>query len=420
MGSQQQQNSVVKISRRYKMVSITRTTHFFFLFSLAVMLIEGGVSVHNPFYCFSQDPIRPQVGMFATTTAYETVRGQSINLNVSTCTPSKFWLVSRHGTRLPAVANLVNILENYERLHKEVLSNYDNGRTSLCASDIASIRNWTFDTNITLEVSQHLTSSGWHELKGLAQRYQSAFPTILSSTYSPKDYLFRFTNAQRTEASLRAFADGLFGVNGSDQVQFEDVPERDTFLLPQTFCPLWNNATSTQIEHLEFREGREYQQMLNEVSAKLGFHGSHVLRANEVEMFATICEYDQVFDLNITSPLCGGFSVANHQVLEYYQDLDFYYRSGYGFSNYRRLFENLPCLLMQDMLGFLQSNDVNDHKARIYNTNGTPLMIMLVTFGAFKDDVPLTRHNFAQQTQRLWKSSLISPMATNLAVIRYE
>ncbi|KAJ6642109.1 Multiple inositol polyphosphate phosphatase 1, partial [Pseudolycoriella hygida] len=318
--------------------------------------------------------------MFATTTAYETVRGRNLNPNVSTCTPSKFWMVSRHGTRLPAVANLRNILDNYERLHREVLSNYASGRTSLCASDFALIRDWTFDRNITLEISQHLTSSGWKELEELAYRYQSAYPSILSSTYSPNDYLFRFADTQRTEASLRAFADGLFGINGSDQVRFEDIPAVDTFLLPQTSCPLWVNVTSTQIEHLEFRDGVEYQQMLGQVSAKLGFHGSHTLRPNEVEMFAF----------------------------------------GYGFSSHRRLFENLPCFLMQDLLNFLQSNDDADHKAKVYNTNGTPLMILMVTLGAFEDDVPLTRHNFAQQTERLWKTSFISPMATNLAVIRYD
>lgn len=61
-----------------------------FVVTMIIMLTEAGVSMHNPFYCFSQDPIRPQVGMFATTTAYETVRGQHINPNVSTCTPSKF------------------------------------------------------------------------------------------------------------------------------------------------------------------------------------------------------------------------------------------------------------------------------------------------------------------------------------------
>lgn len=45
---------------------------------------------------------------------------------------------------------------------------------------------------------------------------------------------------------------------------------------------------------------------------------------------------------------------------------------------------------------------------------------ILVTFSSFEDDIPLTRHNFAQQAFRLWKSSLVAPMGTNLAVIRYE
>lgn len=49
--------------------------------SLALMLVvvaalsEASVSVHNPFYCFDSDPIRPQKSMFATKVAYEAVRG---------------------------------------------------------------------------------------------------------------------------------------------------------------------------------------------------------------------------------------------------------------------------------------------------------------------------------------------------------
>lgn len=237
-----------------------------FLLSLVILMLrEGSASMHDPFYCYSEDPIRPQVQMFATTTAYESVRGQNINATTSTCEPTKFWLVSRHGTRIPATANLANIIGNYERLHRQVLSNYDSGRTSLCASDIELIRHWQWDQNITLDVAQHLVLTGWNELNNLAKRYQSAFPSILPTAYTPNDYLFRFADIQRTEASLRAFADGLFGVNGSDLVQFEDHPELDTFLLPQTSCPLWVNVTSTQIEHIAFRDGPEYQTMLSQV-----------------------------------------------------------------------------------------------------------------------------------------------------------
>lgn len=80
----------------------------------------------------------------------------------------------------------------------------------------------------------------------------------------------------------------------------------------------------------------------------------------------------------------------------------------------------MNCHLMQDMLTFLESNNPNDHKARLFSTHSTILQLILVTFGAFEDATPLTRHNFAQQVNRLWKSSLVAPMGTNLAVIRFE
>lgn len=392
-----------------------------FVLLLAVILSGANVSMHNPFYCYTQDPIRPQIGMFATKSSYETNRGRSIDPNVSSCTPSKFWLLSRHGTRLPSRTDLGKIFEHNERLHAGIVSNYGKGRTSICASDMELIRNWQFDPNITLEIEQYLTTAGWNELLGLGGRYQSAFPTLLPTTYSAADYFFRTTDRQRTLASLRAFADGLFGHNGFEQVQFADVPSPDYLLRPYENCPLYSQVINVPIEQDEFVEGPEYQAMIVQVSEKLGFHGSNVLRAVEIETLASLCKYEQIWDLDATSPLCAAFSIANHQILEYYEDLDYYYRVGYGYSQYRQLFENLNCNLMQDMLNFLQSNDdQNDHKARIFSTHSSALQLILVTLGVFEDDVKLTRHNLAQQVNRLWKSSLVAPMGTNLAVIRYE
>jgi len=75
---------------------------------------------------------------------------------------------------------------------------------------------------------------------------------------------------------------------------------------------------------------------------------------------------------------------------------------------------------MQDLVRFLQSNDANDHRAKIYNQNQTMMLLILANLGAFDEDFPLTRHNIAQQVQRLWRTSAIVPMAANLAVIRYD
>lgn len=48
---------------------------------------DGGVSMNNPFYCYSTDLIRPQTGMHSTRTSYEAVRRTSVNPTVS----CKFW-----------------------------------------------------------------------------------------------------------------------------------------------------------------------------------------------------------------------------------------------------------------------------------------------------------------------------------------
>lgn len=358
--------------------------------------------------------------MFFIHTAYETVRGESIHPNVSTCTHSKIWMLGRHGTRLPNAVEVNNMLEHNERLHRDILANYDQGKTSLCASDIELLRNWSFDPDVTVANAQRLTFEGWNEMEGLAQRLQAAFPSILKSTYSPNDYFFRTTGTHRTQTSLHAFADGLFGFNGHLDVQFEEVPEQDLVLDANLFCPLYNEIISDLSEQDAFKEGPEYQEMTTQVSAKLGFHSSHVLRHIEVNTLNKVCKYEQIWNRNVTSPFCAGFSIANYQALEFFEDLEFYYRVGYGHSDHRRLFENIACFLMQDLVRFQQSNDVNDHKTKIYNQNLKMMLLVFANLGAFDDSSPLTRHNFAQQLQRLWRTSTIAPMGANLAVIRYE
>lgn len=67
-------------------------------------------------------------------------------------------------------------------------------------------------------------------MQSLAQRYQAVFPTLLSRPYNRTQYLFRHTDRQRSEGSIRAFADGLFGENQFQNVEFENIPTQDTFL----------------------------------------------------------------------------------------------------------------------------------------------------------------------------------------------
>lgn len=58
-----------------------------FSFNLSILFVAFALAVvvaqHDPNYCYVTDPIRPQLNRFSSRTAYETIRGRSINPGVS-------------------------------------------------------------------------------------------------------------------------------------------------------------------------------------------------------------------------------------------------------------------------------------------------------------------------------------------------
>lgn len=167
-----------------------------------------------------------------------------------------------------------------------------------------------------------------------------------------------------------------------------------------------------------FEEGPEYTEMLTQVNRKLGFFDANQLNSRDVRTVWDFCKFEQGWNSATPSPWCAAFSVANHAVIDYLEDLDYYYDMGYGGDV--PLFANMNCLVMQDLLRFLESNDASDHLARLYSSHSRALQLFLVTLGVFNEDTPLTRHNYAQQEARQWRSGFIAPMASNFVVVRLE
>lgn len=116
------------------------------------------------------------------------------------------------------------IIDNYEKRH----SKPSNG--AMCEPDLELLKNWHWDQNITADFSEFLTIQGWNELKFLAIRYQKIFPQIMASTYEREKFLFRYTKAQRTEASFKAFVEGLFGARAHEWVHVDPPAVNDTLL----------------------------------------------------------------------------------------------------------------------------------------------------------------------------------------------
>jgi multiple inositol-polyphosphate phosphatase/2,3-bisphosphoglycerate 3-phosphatase len=391
--------------------------------AVVVAYSEAQLSMNNPQYCYSTDPIRPQNGMHLTWSNYEAVRRIHVDPTVSACTPNRFWFVSRYGGDLPDRAKIQRIMDfGATPILQNITDNYNQGKTTLCAQDFQLITSWVLDPNITLDSAELLTVSGWNIMEGLGRRWQERYPTLLPSTYNQQTYFFRSAHEQRSVGSIRAVADGLFGPNGHQGVVFEPIPFEDTLLRPHDHCPAYLALQSNREEEA-FRMGPEYRAMITNVNYKLGFFEGEQLPWTTVETMYDICRFEKSENLTIPSEWCAAFSIHDSQVLEFLGDCDYYYRNGYGTAD-TRLLSNLNCGLMQDLLRFLTSTATNEPTARFFSTHDAVMQLLAVSFHIFDDEIydmdTLTRHNIAQVMTRLWRTSWISPKGANLVAVRYD
>lgn len=84
------------------------------------------------------------------------------------------------------------------------------------------------------------------------------------------------------------------------------------------------------------------------------------------------------------------------------------------------MFRNLRCHAFQDLLQFFQSNRTNEHISRIQVGHSNIINLFLLTLGVIRDEVPLNRHNIAQQFDRQWRTSHFSPMTMNLVFFLHQ
>lgn len=216
------------------------------------------------------------------------------------------------------------------------------------------------------------------------------------------------------------------------------MAQKNIVFQPTSHCPLYDEARTNSIEMDAFESGPEFNEMLEQVNRKLGFIGGNQLSGWDIRTVWDFCRFEQGWNSSTPSPWCSAFSIANHAVLEYWLDLQYFYIAGMdgwinpdglnmlnififtGYGGDVPLFSNINCQVLQDLLTFIESSDPNDHLARIYGTQALALPMFLVSLGAFSDDVLLNRHNFAQQTFRQWRTSLMDNTGSNFILVKFE
>lgn len=395
--------------------------------SLFFILSQHKVKAQEPCcedYCLGKDNEQLQSRRFTSKTAYQFVRGTDLDIGfqLPNCTATKFWMTSRHGTRLPYRDTIINA-SKLDEIKTQILNNYltlgtKPQRGALCMEDFLSIQSWKFNTSITPDMARLLTFQGWEDLKYLATTYQNIFPNILPKAYNPEKFVFHHTKTQRAEESFKAFSEGLFGPNVYQNIRREIVPEiNDTLLREYLSCPIWKENTwkmynTKETEYFLFRGSELVKKTVENISKRLGFKTP--LDFEDVELMWDICRLEQAWHVNRSSVWCAAFTPNQLVVLEYLDDLKFYQQSGYGHDINSRV----SCNLIKDMLHKLDEDD--DPVAIAYFAHSNTIETLITALGIKKDNIPLMARNFESMRDREWKTSVINPFSSNLVTIKFE
>ncbi|XP_011157192.1 multiple inositol polyphosphate phosphatase 1 isoform X2 [Solenopsis invicta] len=391
------------------------------LLLLLVAALLAPPRVHVPArdvdFCFA-DEDDPYLYM-ATKTAYHFVHGGKTRFQtVPDCRPVQIWMLAAHGTRCPTMQEIHSI-RSLTDLKEQIVQNHE-GQGHLCGRDLDNLKKWKLDDYLLPQRAEVLTPQGVEDMKLLARRLQSNFPELLLPNIyniTSSNYKFRATEARD---SMTSFMEGLFGSRSA--VLPEEASLNDTLLTAYKTCGMWNNeekeGSFENIERIRFDNGPEFQNLLRNISRRLGF--LYNISADKIDAMYDACRYQKAWSVTELSPWCAVFSKDELRILEYREDLDYYYKAGYG----RDINTRLGCPLLHDMMSHfwnVASDEMSNEPAGIfYFSDIVSLQNLLATMGINEDQMRLTAYNYKEMARRQWRTSMISPFAANLIAVFYK
>ncbi|XP_015598443.1 multiple inositol polyphosphate phosphatase 1 [Cephus cinctus] len=349
-----------------------------------------------------------------TKTPYRLIANLNDSLiNYPGCIEKKIWLLVRHGTRFPGKKYVPIMMSKLPHLQELILSSYVANRSRLMPDHISQIAKWKL--NFAEDAVMKLAEEGEREMIDLAERFQSRFPTLFPEKYSNLTYKFKYTATQRTEESAKHFALGLFGLQGSKDVWFPEPEYRDPILRFYKRCQRWRKEVDKNPkayeEEQKFIQSSVVSDTLKDISSFLGFQVDY----EAANLMYTICAFETAWYSNSESAWCNVFQPKHFKVLEFAEDLKYYWIDGYGYP----LTYEQACPALRDMFNFFQSKE--DANVTAYFTHSGTILKLLSLIRVAKDIEPLKHDSYTlHEDRRVWRVSMIDAFASNLAFVLYD
>ena len=319
----------------------------------------------------------------------------------------KIWSLVRHGTRNPSKKNILQMKVDLTLLRDNFI---DNRKNKLCSSDLEEFRFWSND--LETDNKKILVAEGVDELFSLGKRFKERFPDLLDQRYNKDVFNFKYTKTERAQRSAELFVEALFGVEDAKNVEYPESVRSDPVLRFYKGCARWKRDVDKNPDVMKevdlFKSGKEMKKVVGDISRKLGTF----VDADDVQLMYTACAFETAWNKTKISPWCRLFDDRSIKVLEFLEDLEYYWIDGYGYE----LTYKQACSAFRDLFDRFK-NPTEERSRTFYFTHSGTILKSLAFLGLFRDDT-LTHKDYAKD--RLWKVSEIDAFATNLAFVRYE
>ena len=272
------------------------------------------------------------------------------------------------------------------------------------------LRDWTYPYP---ESSDSLLASlGLEEQYNIGLRLSNFSRNI---SYDPLSYNIRSTYKSRAARSAEAFALGAletakpeapFLADRVGAAAFVNVVPGDQDLMLRFFdnCDAYEVTSSDELE--KYGKSKEMMQALSAFRRAVA---NDNVDLQDFLLAYEACAYEYMFN----SPKKSFCSLlADHvDILEYYADLENYYLNANG----NALAKSAPMVLVRDIVDAIEANVTRANWRFAHAETLIPFLAML---GLFDDQKPLTAD--FRDTNRIFRTSRISPMAANLAIFLHE
>ncbi|XP_072293647.1 multiple inositol polyphosphate phosphatase 1a isoform X2 [Eucyclogobius newberryi] len=390
-----------------------------------ILIAVNLCSIHVLFgYALTEDGEIPTIARyFGPKGRYEEVNpylmGDILAVNKSTLQPPSsqcrelyMTAIIRHGTRYPTTKNI----KEMHHLYNFTVSNASSEKSRL-------LEQWNMW--YTEDMDGRLVEKGVDELKHLAVRLSKLFPSLISEeNLRAGGIRFITSSKHRCVNSTLAFKRGLTELWDIREGEI-DHTVNDALMRFFDQCKKFLDDVSDNPNALyemdEFNVGPEMGRVQEKIADRLGVPYSHIT-ADSVEAAFYLCAYEFAIK-TVNSPWCQLLDEVDAQIMEYASDLKQYWKRAYGYEINRKS----SCILFHDVFSRLEQTieDYNSGKpvseaVTIQIGHAETLLPLLTLLGFFKDSEPLRSENYASQTNRTFRTSLMLPYTANLVLVLYD